>query len=95
MSEKICDDPIYFIRVAVAAALFDLVIDGNHKVITDAVVDRLPDFFRQPLRGCIPEEEAMAAIRKGLKAKGFSVPESDEELFLVMHRILKDIERLR
>ena len=56
--DEINDDPIGAVRRAVSAMLrdFDVARDGHdlpldHKTLTDATVDRLPDFFRQPLRG--------------------------------------------
>jgi len=33
---------------------------------------------------------AYAAIRHGLQAKGFRVPDSDEELFLLIQKVLKE-----
>jgi len=44
-------DPIYDIRVAVANVLRAFDVPGDHKRLTDSVVDELPDFFRQELRG--------------------------------------------
>lgn len=45
------DDPIGDIRVAVSTALQDTPsVRFSHKEFVDAVVDNLPDFFRQPLR---------------------------------------------
>ena len=44
-------DPIYDIQVAVANVLRAFDVPGDHKRLTDAVVDEMPDFFRQELRG--------------------------------------------
>jgi hypothetical protein len=45
-----CDDPILEIRQAVSQALQIMAIDGDHKAITDMVVDKLPEFFRNRLQ---------------------------------------------
>ena len=48
----VSNDPIFDIRSAIAKALRLLKVSGDHKRITDASVDSLPDFFRSPLRQC-------------------------------------------
>lgn len=48
--ERVNDDPIYDIRVAVANVLRAYKVPGDHKRLTDAVTDELPDFFRQSLQ---------------------------------------------
>jgi len=48
--ETECDDPIGEIRQAVSQALRLKSVDGDHKAITDMVVDQLPEFFRNRLQ---------------------------------------------
>jgi len=45
-----CDDPIGEIRQAASRALRLMAVDGDHKAITDMVVNQLPEFFRNRLQ---------------------------------------------
>lgn len=43
-------DPIGDIRATIADTLHLLGVAHDHKEITDAIIDRLPEFFRGPLQ---------------------------------------------
>jgi hypothetical protein len=45
-----CEDPILAIRRTVSNVLHDHLVIVQADKIVNAVVDELPDFFRQPLR---------------------------------------------
>lgn len=52
------EDPIYDIRAAVANVLRAFDVQGDHKRLTDSVVDELPHFFRQELRAATLDEQS-------------------------------------
>ena len=70
------EDPILDIRCAIAAVLQDREIDCDHKAVTDAIVDRLPSFFRQALKGAKSEQSLTPS----------SLREAVKSLFLLMYR---------
>ena len=60
-------DPVLGIRKAVASGMVSIGMQPNKELI-DAVVDCLPDFFKQPLQAAEPTDED-----RGLKSFGESM----------------------
>ena len=60
-------DPVLEIRKAVASGMVSIGMQANKELI-DAVVDCLPDFFKQPLQAVEPTDED-----RGLKSFGESM----------------------
>ena len=60
-------DPVLGIRKAVASGMVSIGMQLNKELI-DAVVDHLPDFFKQPLQAAEPTDED-----RGLKSFGESM----------------------
>jgi len=52
--ECLCiDDVMLDIREAVSEALKQTNAPGDHKQITDRVVDLMPDYYRRPIQNCM------------------------------------------
>lgn len=60
-------DPVLGIRKAVASGMVSVGLQPSKELI-DAVVDHLPDFFKQPLQAAEPTDED-----RGLKSFGESM----------------------
>ena len=60
-------DPVLGIRKAVASGMVSIGMQPNKELI-DAVVDHLPDFFKQPLQAAEPTDDD-----RGLKSFGESM----------------------
>lgn len=60
-------DPVLGIRKAVASGMVSIGMQPNKELI-DAVVDHLPDFFKQPLQAAEVSDE-----QRGLKSFGESM----------------------
>ena len=60
-------DPVFGIRKAVASGMVSVGLQPSKELI-DAVVDHLPDFFKQPLQAAEPTDED-----RGLKSFGESM----------------------
>ena len=76
------EDPILDIRKAVASTLVLFEAPLDHKDFTDAVVDALPNFFRQPLTSATDDAapDLLAALKAAVDdvdaawADGFEPP---------------------
>ena len=62
-ASEVNHDPILDIQRAVAKSLRENEVVQVHKIISDAIVDALPDFFRQPLTAA-PNESEQSATEK-------------------------------
>ena len=68
-------DPVFGIRKAVASGMVSIGMQPNKELI-DAVVDHLPDFFKQPLQAAESQSEVLGLRRE---RGSYGIPEMERD----------------